>query len=80
VIGLVGLWVTIWRRTERGGLAHLLIVGVLVAGLFRETMHYRHLWLLLALGVALDRLGSPGPLLLRHRRDMTDPDKGPVVA
>jgi hypothetical protein len=79
VIGLVGLWITIWRRTAPGGLAHLMIVGILVAGLFRETMHYRHLWLLLALSVALDRLGTPGPLL-RPRRDTTSPDDGTLVA
>ena len=27
---------------------------MLVQGLFRETMHYRHMWLLLALAFAID--------------------------
>lgn len=54
LIGFVGLWYAIWRSTKPGGLAHLLIVGALVQGLFRETMHYRHLWLLVALAAVID--------------------------
>ena len=32
----------------------MLIIGALVQGLFRETMHYRHMWLLIGLGAVLD--------------------------
>jgi hypothetical protein len=32
----------------------MLMVSLLVAGLFRETMHYRHAWLLLAAAFAID--------------------------
>jgi hypothetical protein len=53
-IDYVALWLTLWTRAERKGVARLLMVALLVAGLFRETMHYRHGWLLLAVAFALD--------------------------
>lgn len=55
IIGFVGLWIAIWRSTKPGGIAHVLIVGALVQGLFRETMHYRHLWLLIAVAAVFDQ-------------------------
>jgi hypothetical protein len=54
LIGFIGLWVTLIRLGRKGGLARVLIAGMLVQGLFRETMHYRHMWLFLALAFALD--------------------------
>jgi hypothetical protein len=54
LLGLVGLWVVLWRAARPRGLARLMIIAVLVAGLFRVTMHYRHVWLLLALAFAID--------------------------
>jgi hypothetical protein len=54
LIGLLGLWVVLWRSARPRGLARLLILTVLVAGMFRVTMHYRHVWLLLALAFAID--------------------------
>jgi O-antigen ligase len=54
VVGYVALWLTLWTAAERKGVARLLIVALLVAGLFRETMHYRHGWLLLAAAFAID--------------------------
>jgi hypothetical protein len=60
LVGFIGLWATLFLVAKRGGLARVLIVGMLVQGIFRETMHYRHMWLLLALGFALDyALPSP---------------------
>lgn len=56
LIGFVGLWVTLFRIARKRGVARVLIIGLLVSGLFRETMHYRHLWLLLALAFAIDHL------------------------
>jgi O-antigen ligase len=56
-IGLISyfaLWITLWASARRRGAARMLIVALLVAGLFRETMHYRHAWLLLAAAFALD--------------------------
>jgi O-antigen ligase len=59
LIGFVGLWVTLILVAKRGGFARVLIAGMLVQGLFRETMHYRHMWLLLALAFALDYARPP---------------------
>jgi O-antigen ligase len=54
LIGYVALWLTLWTFAERKGVARMLMVSLLVAGLFRETMHYRHAWLLLAAAFAID--------------------------
>jgi O-antigen ligase len=61
LVGFIGLWVTIWRLARKGGLARVLIAGILVQGLFRETMHYRHMWLLLALAFAIDYARANAP-------------------
>ena len=65
LVGLVGLWGTIWFASRPGGLARILIAMIVVAGLFRETIHFRHLWLLLALAFVLDY------------RQEDEPDVGP---
>lgn len=54
IVGYLGLWITLWRVAERRGVARALIISLLAAGLFRETMHYRHGWLLLAVAFAMD--------------------------
>ena len=54
LVGFIGLWATLFVIAKKRGLARVLIVGMLVQGLFRETMHYRHMWVLLALAFALD--------------------------
>jgi hypothetical protein len=56
--GYIGLWVVLWRLAKKGGFARLIIVSILVAGIFRETMHYRHVWLLLALAYVFDQRRS----------------------
>jgi O-antigen ligase len=58
LVGYFGLWITLWRSDSRRGIGRALITALLVAGLFRETMHYRHAWLLLAVAFALDYLRS----------------------
>jgi O-antigen ligase len=55
LLGFLGLWWTIWKFAPRRGFGRVLIIAVLLAGVFRETMHYRHVWLLLALCLALDQ-------------------------
>ena len=32
----------------------MFIVGVLVQGVFRETFHYRHMWLIIAVAFVID--------------------------
>ena len=54
VVGFIGFWATMWRLARRRGLARLMLITILVAGVFRETMHYRHVWLLLAVAYVLD--------------------------
>ena len=76
LIGFVGLWVVIWRSTRPGGIAHMLIIGALVQGLFRETMHYRHMWLLIGLGAVLDRRAAQRDA---QRDALQDPERDEVV-
>jgi O-antigen ligase len=54
LIGFIGLWVVIWRAARKGGLARMFIVGALVQGVFRETFHYRHMWLIIAVAFVID--------------------------
>jgi hypothetical protein len=54
LVGFIGLWVVLFRLAPKGGLGRVLIAAMVVAGFFRETMHYRHMWLLLALAFAMD--------------------------
>jgi len=54
LIGFIGLWVVIWRAARKGGLARMFIVGALVQGMFRETFHYRHMWLIIAVAFVID--------------------------
>ncbi len=58
LVGFIGLWVVLWRFGRRRGLVHLMMLSLLVASLFRQTMHYRHLWLLLALAFVFDNRRS----------------------
>lgn len=55
LVGYVGLWAVLWGAARPGGLARIVIPMLLVAGIFRETMHFRHAWLLLALVFVIDR-------------------------
>lgn len=57
VIGLAGfvaLAVALWRLAPPGGGARALLVGFGLSSLVRETSHYRHLWLVLALVLAVE--------------------------
>jgi O-antigen ligase len=54
LVGLVGLSWALWKRSRRFGAARLMLIVILVGGLFRETLHFRHLWLFLALAFAYD--------------------------
>jgi hypothetical protein len=78
LIGLLGLWVVLWKAAPRRGLARIMMVGILVGGLFRETMHYRHVWLLLAVAFALDIRRRAGPSELPEP-DAEDEDNEPVT-
>jgi len=55
LVGLVALWATLWRFAVPRGVGRAMILSLVVASLFRETSHYRHLWILLALVVTYER-------------------------
>lgn len=62
LIGLLGFGVVLWRRGPPGGLARQVLVAVLLAGLFHDTLHFRHLWIVLGVAFAADTLrAAPGP-------------------
>jgi hypothetical protein len=54
LIGLFGFWLTVWRSAPRFGVTRLLLAACLISGLFREVIHYRHMWMFLALAMAVD--------------------------
>ena len=55
LVYLIGIWAVIWSLTKPGGYARVLIIGNWVQAIFRETMNYRHVWLLLAFLIVLDQ-------------------------
>ncbi len=54
LLGLLGLGATFWRRAPPGGATRGLLCAIAVGGVFRETLHFRHLWIFLALCLAWD--------------------------
>lgn len=57
LIGLVGLLligVLLWRHAPAGGIARASILAFAAANMVRETFHYRHMWLTLALVLVAD--------------------------
>jgi hypothetical protein len=54
VIGLFGLLVLWWallRLTPRGTAARAIVLAYIFGEIFRETLHYRHLWIFLAIAL-----------------------------
>lgn len=56
--GFVLLGVALWRLAPRSGVARALLLGFAVSSLVRETSHYRHLWVVLALAIVSDERGA----------------------
>ncbi len=57
ILGLAGLLLlglALWRHAPPGGMARAALLAFAVANLFRETLHYRHMWLVLALLLVID--------------------------
>lgn len=52
--GLISLYGALWWYGRPGGLTRALTIGFALQSAVRETLHYRHLWLLLALAIVLD--------------------------
>jgi hypothetical protein len=54
VIGLFGLlllWWALLRMTPRGTAARAIVLAYIFGEIFRETLHYRHLWIFLAIAL-----------------------------
>jgi hypothetical protein len=54
VIGLAGLlllWWTLLRLAPRGTAARAIVLAYIFGEIFRETLHYRHLWIFLAIAL-----------------------------
>ncbi len=64
LIGLIGLIGVLWSSGRKRGTVRGLILMNAVAGLFRETLHFRHLWIFMALAVASE-LTDAGPRISR---------------
>jgi O-antigen ligase len=56
--GLLLLWGALWKLGRPGGIARALLLAYIVASIFRDTLHYRHFWLLLALALVTDEISS----------------------
>lgn len=56
LIGLCGLAYRLWAASVPSGLARVVLVEIGIGGFFHSTLHYRHLWLLLALAYAVDAI------------------------
>ncbi len=52
--GLVGFWVILWRSGNAGLGTHTVMFAVLVGGLTHETVHYRHIWVAIAVILVAD--------------------------
>ena len=58
LIALLGLGLALWRHAPRGGTARLLLLAIAASNLVRETSHYRHMWIFLAVALTLDHAAS----------------------
>jgi hypothetical protein len=54
VIGLFGLlllWYALLRLSPAGSAARAIVIAYIFGEIFRETLHYRHLWVFLAIAL-----------------------------
>jgi hypothetical protein len=58
LLGLLAFFGLMWRIHRPRSPARALLVAIMVGGIFRETLHFRHLWLMLAIASALTALGG----------------------
>jgi O-antigen ligase len=58
LVGVLGLGFTLWRLARPRGIARGLLLAFAAGNLVRETMHYRHMWVILALALVLDQVAT----------------------
>ena len=73
LIGLLGLGWALWRHAPPGGAARGLLLVFAVANLFRETLHYRHMWMAMALALVIDFSIEAGRRGQGHRQSAVVP-------
>lgn len=61
LLGLLGLGVAMWLSGRPGGPIRAVTLGFAMASMFRETLHYRHIWLYLALLIVLEAVAEEEP-------------------
>lgn len=54
LLGLLGFGLALWRVASPDGIARVLLVAFAAGNVVRETLHYRHMWLILALAFVVD--------------------------
>lgn len=54
-IGIVGVIWNIGRSAPQGGLTRILLAGLILSSLSRQTWNFRHAWVALAIVIALDQ-------------------------
>jgi hypothetical protein len=75
LVGFIGFWVVVWQASRPRGLARMFIIGALIQGLFRETFHYRHMWLIIAVAFVFDARRAA-----RDRESAGDDEPAPAPA
>jgi O-antigen ligase len=58
LIGLIGIVGIIWKiagSTSQGGLARIMLTGLILSSFGRQTWNFRHAWVALAIAIALDQ-------------------------
>jgi len=68
LVGLLGFLVLVYRRAGRGSTARPILLVFCLAGVLRETLNFRHLWLVLALAFVTDELSRVSQPRARPRR------------
>ncbi len=67
LLGLaLGAW-AVWRFGRRGGPVRAVLLTLMVQGVFREVLHFRVTWVVLALAIVYEHVRDPALVALRAR-------------
>ncbi len=54
LVAVIAIGAVLWRATPAGGITRVLLCGLGIGSFVRETINFRHLWIGVAVAVALD--------------------------
>jgi hypothetical protein len=54
LVAVIAIGAVLWRATPPGGITRILLCGLGIGSFVRETINFRHLWVGVAIAVALD--------------------------